>query len=190
MAGYFHAAAKLLAPDISDIDSIAGSKKAFLVKIGENQFRLNRLNVTTRLSFIRRLGAMLSEVDSLVGLVARGAGFQAKGMKAEALSEFTMAAPKIIAALCNERFEQLIIECARFAQLKTPKEFVTLDDDATLDEAIQDNTSYLIALGLCYLEVNAQDFLKQVAGTIQSRLQQTDVSISTSLPPATKEPQQ
>ena len=190
MAGYFHSAAKLLTPDISEIESIAGSKKAFLVKIGENQFRLNRLNVTTRLSFIRRLGSMLNEVDSLVGIVARGAAFKAKGMQAEAVSEFTMAAPKIIAALCNEKFEQLIVECARFAQLKTPKEFVALDDDTTLDDAIGDDTANLIALGLCYLEVNAQDFLKQVAGTIQSRLQQTDVSISTSLPPATKEPQQ
>ena len=86
MAGYFHSAAKLLTPDISDIESIAGSKKAFLVKIGENQFRLNRLNVTTRLSFIRRLGSMLNEVDSLVGIVARGAAFKAKGMQAEAVS--------------------------------------------------------------------------------------------------------
>ena len=121
--------------------------------------------------------------------MGRGASYQSKGMLEESLNEFMLAAPKIIAALCNEKFERLIVESAANAFVKKTSptiEFVSLSDEAELEEAIDEDVSKLLALGLCYLEVNTQDFLKQLAGTIQSRLNQTDVSGSTSLPKATK----
>ena len=187
-SGMFYQAAKMVSPNISEIESIVGSKKAFSVTIGENVFRLNKLNVTTRLNFIRRLGSMFGEVDNLMLMVTKGVAMKAKNLEAEAVVEFTKAAPKIVAALCNEQFEALIIECAENSFLKTPKEFVSLTDEDTLNEAVGDMTSNLIALGLCYLEVNAQDFLKQMGGILQSRLKQTDVLINTSSQGLTKEP--
>jgi hypothetical protein len=188
--GLFYQAARLVSPNISEIESIVGSKKAFSVTIGENTFRLNKLNVTTRLNFIRRLGSMFGEVDNLMLMVTKGVAMRAKKMEAEAIIEFTQAAPKIVAALCNEQFEALIIECAKNAFLKTPKEFVSLNDEDTLNDAVGDQTSNLIALGLCYLEVNAQDFLKQMGDIIQSRLKQTVVSTDISSPKAMPEPPQ
>ena len=179
-SGMFYQAAKLVSPNISEIESIVGSKKAFSVTIGENTFRLNKLNVTTRLNFIRRLGSMFGEVDNLMLMVTKGVAMKAKNLEADAIVEFTKAAPKIVAALCNEQFEALIIECAKNSFLKTPKEFIPLNDEDTLNEAVGDMTSNLIALGLCYLEVNAQDFLKQMGGILQSHLKRTDVSINTS----------
>ena len=187
-SGMFYQAAKMVSPNISEIESIVGSKKAFSVTIGENVFRLNKLNVTTRLNFIRRLGSMFGEVDNLMLMVTKGVAMKTKNLEAEAVVEFTKAAPKIVAALCNEQFEALIIECAKNSFLKTPKEFVPLTDEDTLNEAVGDMTSNLIALGLCYLEVNAQDFLKQMGGILQSRLKQTDVLINTSSQGLTKEP--
>ena len=188
--GYFHDAAKLLVPSITEIEAIAGSKKAFSLKIDGKEFRLNRINTVTRLSFIRRLGAMLEELDiGLLNSMGRGAAYQSKGMQEESINEFMLAAPKIIAALCNQKFENLIVESARnvFIKKTAPTvEFVSLNDEAELEEAIDEDVSKLLALGLCYLEVNTQDFLKQLAGTIQSRLNQTDVSESTSLPKATE----
>ncbi len=205
--GYFHKAAQTLVPTIGEIEPIVSSKHAFSLKIGNKEFRLNRVTAVSRLGFIRRLGAMLGEVDNLMSTITRGASLQAKAKEfseagnptkageftAEAYAEFTFAAPKIIAALCNEKFEALVVECAKNAMLKkiddkgVALDFQVLQDDTILEEAIDGDVSVLIALGLCYLEVTAQDFLKQVAGTIQSRLRQTDVSINTFSPPSTNE---
>lgn len=188
--GYFHDAAKLLVPSITEIEGIAGSKKAFSLKIDGKEFRLNRINTVTRLSFIRRLGAMLEELDiGLLNSMGKAAAFKSKGMDAESYNEAFNAAPKLVSALCNEKFENLIVESARnvFIKKTAPTvEFVSLTDESELEEAIDEDISKLLALGFCYLEVNTQDFLKQLAGTIQSRLSQTDVLESISLPKATE----
>ena len=87
--GYFHDAAKMLVPSITEIEGIAGSKKAFSLKIDGKEFRLNRINTVTRLSFIRRLGAMLEELDiGLLNSMGKAAAFKSKGMDADAFREY------------------------------------------------------------------------------------------------------
>ena len=192
--GYLHSAAKTLCPELSTIEPIAGSPLSSLIKVGNNEFMIKKASVTTRLSIIRKMGGMLGNVDSLVAGAAQGMAYRAKAeelaaqgnskaaQEAEqsAVSAFTFAGPKIIAAICNPDFEALLVECALLCWWKTPKEFVRLKEDFNLDEATEGDPGNLIALGLCYLEVNAQDFLMRVASTLQSRMKQIDVSINTS----------
>lgn len=178
----FHRLAKFISPSVGEISSNAGSKKSNLVTIDGQEFRIDRQDVVTRLSIVRQLGSLVGELDGLMPVLSKGWAHKTNGNDEAALQAFTIAAPRLVAAMCNENLQNLLVDCAKKCEWKDKitTKFASLTDGSRLDEATNGDPENLLALGLCYLEVNADDFLSRVIATIQSRLKAIDVSTNTS----------
>lgn len=189
----FHKLATMIAPKVGEILANAGSKKSNMVNIDGQDFRIDRQDVVSRLSLVRQLGSLVGELDGLMPVLSKGWAHKTNGDNEAALQAFTIAAPRLVAAMCNENLQNLLVNCAKKCVWKdtTSLKFADLGDGSRLDEATNGDPENLLALGLCFLEVNADDFLSRVIATIQSRLKAIDVSTNTSSKATpTNEPQE